>query len=122
MVRAQFATAGGLPASEAVGKSTLLPGLVVPHLDFRVSSDVYAHGYRALLEAEAPEVVVILGVGHRSRVELSADGRDYETVLGRAVVDQPLLAALREKSPVPGAVVSGPAAAHVCAGAVRRDV
>lgn len=109
MVRDQFEKRVGLPAPGAAGCGARLPGLVVPHLDFRVADDVYAHGYRALLESEPPEVYVILGVGHRSQVELNLDDRDFETPLGTAAVDRKLIKELRERA---GAAVEMEPAGH----------
>jgi predicted class III extradiol MEMO1 family dioxygenase len=63
----------------------VLSGIIVPHIDFRVSLPAYAAAFRPLLEAPLAETYVILGVGHRSRLEWNLDRRDYVTPLGRAV-------------------------------------
>ncbi len=62
-----------------------LPGIITPHIDFRVSSRAYAAAFRPLLEAPLAETYLILGVGHRSPLEWNLDRRDYVTPLGRAV-------------------------------------
>ena len=75
-----------LPAQElppAPKKGTLL-GVVTPHIDFRVSRRAYAAAFQPLLEAPLADAYVILGVGHRSRLEWNFDRRDYVTPLGRA--------------------------------------
>lgn len=59
-------------------------GIIAPHLDFRVTEHAYATAYRPYLTADWPELFVILGVGHRARREWSTDGRDWQTVFGRA--------------------------------------
>jgi AmmeMemoRadiSam system protein B len=61
-----------------------LPGIVTPHIDFRVSLPSYAAAFQPLLEEPLAETYLILGVGHRSRLEWNLDRRDYVTTLGRA--------------------------------------
>ncbi len=60
------------------------PGIVTPHIDFRVSLASYVAAFRPLLEEPLAETYLILGVGHRSRLEWNLDRRDYVTPLGRA--------------------------------------
>ncbi len=83
-----FRTAlASFPASElppAPAKSSL-PGIVTPHIDFRVSQRAYAAAFRPLLDEPLADTYLILGVGHRSHVEWNFDRRDYVTPLGRAV-------------------------------------
>lgn len=61
-----------------------LAGIVTPHIDFRVSLRSYAAAFRPLLDEPLAETYLILGVGHRSRLEWNLDRRDYLTPLGRA--------------------------------------
>jgi hypothetical protein len=61
-----------------------LAGIVTPHIDFRVSARAYAAAFQPLLEEPLAETYLILGVGHRSRLEWNLDRRDYVTPLGRA--------------------------------------
>jgi AmmeMemoRadiSam system protein B len=70
-----------LPAAPALGK---LAGIVAPHIDFRVSRRAYAAAFAPLLREPLAETYLILGVGHRSRLEWNLDRRDYLTPLGRA--------------------------------------
>jgi predicted class III extradiol MEMO1 family dioxygenase len=65
-------------------KGTALTGIVTPHIDFRVSLPAYSAAFQPLLGEPLPEVYLILGVGHRSRLEWNFDRRDYVTPLGRA--------------------------------------
>jgi hypothetical protein len=62
-----------------------LAGIVAPHIDFRVSLPAYAAAFRPLLDEPLAENYLILGVGHRSRLEWNLDRRDHVTPLGRAI-------------------------------------
>ena len=64
-------------------KSSLL-GIITPHIDFRVSLRSYVAAFRPLLDEPLADTYLILGVGHRSRLEWNLDRRDYVTPLGRA--------------------------------------
>jgi AmmeMemoRadiSam system protein B len=72
-----------------VGSS--LPGVITPHIDFRVSLDAYAAAFRPLLEEPLADTYLILGVGHRSHLEWNLDRRDYRTPLGKAVCARELV-------------------------------
>lgn len=98
MVRSHFDEAGiPLPAS-LVSRATHCPGIVVPHLDFRVGGSVYPHGYQGYLTDPVPETVVILGVGHRCPADISIYGAAYQTPLGTLGVDGELIAELLSHS------------------------
>lgn len=73
--------AAKLPAAP---KGATLAGIITPHIDFRVSLPAYAAAFQPLLEKPLPEVYLILGVGHRSRLEWNFDRRGYDTPLGHA--------------------------------------
>ena len=75
-------------------KDGSLLGVVTPHIDFRVSMRAYAAAFQPLLESPLADTYVILGVGHRSRLEWNFDRRDYVTPLGRAVCATELVDAL----------------------------
>ncbi len=62
-----------------------LLGVVTPHIDFRVSQRAYAAAFRPLLDQPLADTYILLGVGHRSRLEWNLDRRDYVTPLGTAV-------------------------------------
>jgi predicted class III extradiol MEMO1 family dioxygenase len=81
--RDAFATC---PADElpAAPKGSTLPGIITPHIDFRVSQRAYAAAFLPLLNEPLSETYLILGVGHRSHLEWNFDRRDYVTPLGRA--------------------------------------
>ncbi|HPA20242.1 MAG TPA: AmmeMemoRadiSam system protein B [Verrucomicrobiae bacterium] len=96
MVRAHFEKGvGALPETLVRDRDRgPLPGIVVPHLDFRVGGPVYSYGYRELLSSEPADVYVILGVGHRCPAELSVLRKGYETVLGEVPCDPAFVADL----------------------------
>ncbi len=73
---------------------TRLAGIVAPHIDFRVSLTAYAAAFRPLLDEPLADAYLILGVGHRSRLEWNLDRRDYATPLGLAECAQELVDAL----------------------------
>lgn len=70
------------PAPKLSGHT--LAGIVTPHIDFRVSLRSYAVAFQPLLDEPLADTYLILGVGHRSRLEWNFDRRDYITPLGRA--------------------------------------
>lgn len=83
----------GLPAGRSTAR---IRGLIAPHIDLRVGGPVYTHPYRALAEAEPPELFIILGIGHRGLPDLfSFSAKDFQTPLGVAVTDRRLLDAVR---------------------------
>jgi predicted class III extradiol MEMO1 family dioxygenase len=75
-------------------RASHLAGIISPHIDFRVSLPAYAAAFRPLLNEPLAENYLILGVGHRSRLEWNLDRRDYETPLGRAVCATDLVDAI----------------------------
>ena len=75
-----------------------LPGIVAPHIDFRVSLQAHALAFRPLLDCPLADRYLILGVGHRSHLEWNLDRRDYETPLGRAVCEREMVDALGSPS------------------------
>ena len=60
-----------------------LAGIIAPHIDFRVSLQAYATAFQPLMQVPLAETYIILGVGHRSRLEWNLDRRDYVSPLGR---------------------------------------
>jgi predicted class III extradiol MEMO1 family dioxygenase len=71
-----------------------LAGIISPHIDFRVSLPSYAAAFRPLLDEPLAENYLVLGVGHRSRLEWNLDLRDYVTPLGPAICATELVEAL----------------------------
>lgn len=66
-----------------------LGGIVVPHIDLRLGGGTYAHAYKALQEAPAADVYVILGIGHAGLAHgVSLCPLDFDTPLGRVPVDR----------------------------------
>ena len=83
--------ASALPAAPENGS---LIGIVTPHIDFRVSLAAYAAAFQPLLGEPLADTYLLLGVGHRSRLEWNFDHRDYITPLGRAACATDLVDAL----------------------------
>lgn len=81
--RVEAALAAADPAGVPDGEA---PFLITPHIDLRVDAACYAAAYRALAARRAfPEVVFILGVGHRAESEFSVHPSAWTTPLGRVV-------------------------------------
>ena len=76
-------------------KGRRLAGVIAPHLGpFQLALASYAAAFRPLLDEPLAENYLILGVGHRSRLEWNLDRRDYNTPLGRALCATNLVDAL----------------------------
>ncbi len=81
-------TEWGNRIDQCVQSESFLPqpnisALIVPHIDFRVNLDQYINTYTQLYTAHAfPELVIILGVGHRCPHEFSVHPYGLETPLG----------------------------------------
>ncbi|MEM6600917.1 MAG: AmmeMemoRadiSam system protein B [Verrucomicrobiota bacterium] len=59
------------------------PVLIVPHIDFRINLQYYVETYSRLYQASKfPELVIILGVGHRCPHEFSVHPFGLDTPLG----------------------------------------
>ncbi len=62
---------------------SILPGLVVPHIDLARGGRVYARGYRELMGYERPEVVIVLGTAHGGIEQpFALTGKGFETAFG----------------------------------------
>jgi len=67
----------------ATVREPLPPVLIVPHIDFRVNLQRYVESYtRLYLASQFPELVIILGVGHRCPHEFSIHPFGLQTPLG----------------------------------------
>jgi hypothetical protein len=76
-------------------KGRHLAGIIAPHLGpFQLALASYVAGFRPLLDEPLAENYLILGVGHRSRLEWNLDRRDHVTPFGRAVCATELVDAL----------------------------
>jgi predicted class III extradiol MEMO1 family dioxygenase len=74
---------------------TRLAGIIAPHLGpFQLALSSYVAGFQPLLQEPLAEAYLILGVGHRSRLEWNLDRRDYVTPFGRAACATELVDAL----------------------------
>jgi AmmeMemoRadiSam system protein B len=90
-----------LKKAGAAGKAKSLagvPGIIAPHIDFRVSLAAHAIAFHPLLDQPLADRYLILGVGHRSPLEWNLDRRDYVTPLGRALCERDLVDALAQPS------------------------
>ena len=77
----------GYPSGARSGES--IPAIIVPHIDLRLGGPSYAWGYRALGEAEKPDLVVVLGTGHHGLKNLFALTRKrFASPLGELQVDE----------------------------------
>jgi len=87
--------AAGVAGGRARGR---LRALIAPHIDFHRGGAGYGKAYAALLEREAPEVVVVLGTGHAAeggRFILCDKG--FETAFGNLPVDREFLGRLEKR-------------------------
>ena len=80
------------PPESGNGKSRPC-GLMAPHIDFKRGGPCFAWAYRALADAPAADLFVILGTGHSARRPYVLSPKDFETPLGtlradRAFVDR----------------------------------
>ncbi|MDD4933052.1 MAG: AmmeMemoRadiSam system protein B [Methylacidiphilaceae bacterium] len=86
--RSFFSAPGAAPLPPpSLQRRTDLLGVLSPHIDFRVSQRAYAHAFAPLVNAPEADVYLVLGVGHRSRLEWSIDDRDLRTPLGLALAE-----------------------------------
>lgn len=96
-----FFTSGEGPdfkPSENRGK--LIKGLVVPSYDLKQAGSVYAWAYKELQEAQQADVYVIIGTAHAGLEHLFAvTDKDFDTALGVAPVDQPIVNRLKAVAP-----------------------
>jgi len=78
-------------------KGRRLAGIIAPHLGpFQLALASYVAGFRPLLDEPLAENYLILGVGHRSRLEWNLDHRNYVTPFGRAECATDLVDALAD--------------------------
>ncbi|BFU93576.1 MAG: conserved protein of unknown function [Nitrospira sp.] len=84
--------------SENKGKP--IKGLVAPTYDLKQAGPIYAWAYKELQEAQQPSVYVIIGTAHAGLESLFAvTDKDFETPLGIASVDRPIVDLLRSRAP-----------------------
>lgn len=75
-------------------------GLVAPAYELKQAGPVYAWAYKELQEAEQPDVYVIIGTAHAGLESLFAvTDKDFETPLGIAAIDRPIVDLLRRRVP-----------------------
>jgi AmmeMemoRadiSam system protein B len=76
-----------------------LSGIVVPHLDYSRGAPCYGDGYAALLHAERPRRVVVLGTNHFGRSSsVVATDRDFATPWGVVETDRDFLGRLQAET------------------------
>ena len=82
--------------SDHQGKS--IKGLVAPNYEVNVAGPLYAWAYKALREAEAPDVYILLGTAHAGLSQpVAVTDKDFETPLGVVPVNRPLMEHIRSK-------------------------
>lgn len=75
----------------------VLPGLIVPHIDFGRGGHSYAHGYSALCRHAKPDTVIVFGVAHAAEpVPFILTRKPYETPLGTLEIDEEIISVLEE--------------------------
>ncbi len=95
----QFEREGGPGESEDASPSgaDVLPGLIVPHIDFGRGGHSYAHGYAALRRHAKPDTVIVFGVAHAAEpVPFILTRKQYETPLGIVRIDEEIISALEK--------------------------
>lgn len=83
------------------GSDPSIEGLLLPHIDFRVTQKAYGWGYEKLLTAPIADTYLILGVGHKSQQEWSLDPRGYQTPFGLIPAAADLIHDLAKEIPFP---------------------
>lgn len=78
-----------------------LLGLLVPHIDFRVTKTAYSWAYEKFLSAPVADTYLILGVGHQSEQEWSIDSRSYLTPFGEIPAAEEIIQTITESLPFP---------------------
>lgn len=79
-------------------KDRIPAGLIVPHIDVKAGGPCFAHGYKALGEAQPADIYVIFGTGHSGVTgALTATNLDFETPLGRVRTDHDFVRALEDE-------------------------
>jgi AmmeMemoRadiSam system protein B len=92
----------GTPAwNPAPGSDPEIEGLILPHIDYRVTQRAYGWGYDKLQTAPVAETYLILGVGHKSQQEWSLDPRGYMTPFGEIPCASDLVHDLAREIPFP---------------------
>ncbi len=80
----------GTEPSDNLGKP--IKGLVAPNYEVREAGPLYAWAYKALREAESPDVYIIFGVAHAGLADpVSVTDKDFETPLGVVPVHRPIM-------------------------------
>ena len=75
----------------------VLPGLIVPHIDFGRGGHSYAHGYSALCRHAKPDTVIVFGVAHAAEpVPFILTRKKYETPLGTLGIDEEIVSVLEK--------------------------
>lgn len=84
-----------------IGSEKNVLGLLVPHIDYRVTQTAYAWAYEKLLTAPVADTYLILGVGHQSQQEWSLDARNFLTPFGEIPADFDLIQTIAHSLPFP---------------------
>lgn len=97
-----FTSREGPGSRSSANKGKKIKGIVAPHYEMRMGGPIYAWAYKELKEAEAPDLFVIVGTRHAGLKNLFAvTDKDFETPLGRVLVDGAVLERFREHGGAP---------------------
>jgi AmmeMemoRadiSam system protein B len=87
-IETHFAAAEGPGAPNPPAAPRALVGLIAPHVDLHRGGPTYAWAYRALAEAQPPELFVLLGTCHAPMATpFAATTKDYDTPFGPLATD-----------------------------------
>ena len=89
----------GFPGPAGTQSSEII-GLVAPHIDLNAGGSCFAHAYKSVAEALAPETWIVIGTGH-DFVENSfaLTVKDFETPLGLVHCDTDICSELLRRTP-----------------------
>lgn len=94
-LRAYFVSPSGPGAPVSETRTPGMRGIIAPHIDFQRGGHCYAWAYKALAEAEAADLYIILGIAHApSEGRFSLTLKDFETPLGIVRTDKGFVKAL----------------------------
>lgn len=85
-------TGPGEEPGDPARDGAVLPGLIVPHIDFGRGGHSYAHAYYSLAEHAKPDTVFVFGVAHVAEpVPFILTRKAFDTPLGRVEVDHDII-------------------------------
>lgn len=95
-IKGFFTSKEGPGRKDSEHKGQPIKGLVAPHYEIKDAGPIYAWAYKELLEAQAPDLFVILGTCHAGLENgYAVTGKDFETPLGVVKTDRVILDRLK---------------------------